>query len=440
MDPSEKSPLLSRAINQKEGETVHSGCSSIVASENFSSHSSRKPFHYPPGEHGHIVADSDADVAATYSRYRYYNKLVDPSLQLLSIPDHVLPPFFLVPFFKTSAEGEQSSFVTIFAIWNTMMGTSLLSMPWAISQAGFAGGILLVLAIGLLCLYTAYRVLSSPSLFTGLKGEPLEFSDVCHHFLGQWGERLAIVFSMMPLLGATVVFWVLMSTFLANTSVFVYDHIAGIIGPDDQSASLLCAQSYSEQHLLDTLFFYNGTNTTDDKIQDILQSKYTMPLVLVLLLFPVINLKSPSFFFKFNALGTISVFYLIIYIFVKAANWGINIDFSDKTNLFYSPLFKTTFPALTGVLCLSFFIHNCVISMMRNQRNPENNKRDLSIAFGLVISTYLLVAIPFYISFPLAKACIEDVSGHRFGLVLAYKNRANNRSHCKPLLLLLPFC
>lgn len=408
MEPSEKSPLLSRAINQKDGETVRSGCSSLAASENLSSHSSRKPFHYPPGEHGHIVADLDSDVAATYSRYRYYNKLVDPSLQLLSIPDHVLPPFILVPFFKTSAEGEQSSFVTIFAIWNTMMGTSLLSMPWAISQAGFAGGILLVLAIGLLCLYTAYRVLSSPSLFTGLKGEPLEFSDVCRHFLGKWGERLAIVFSMMPLLGATVVFWVLMSTFLANTSIFIYDHIAGIIGPDDQSASLLCAQSYSDQHVLDTPFFYNGTNTTDDRIQDILESKYTMPLVLVFLLFPVINLKSPSFFFKFNALGTVSVFYLIVYIFVKAANWGVNIDFSDQTNLFYSPLFKTTFPALTGVLCLSFFIHNCVISMMRNQKNPENNKRDLSIAFGLVISTYLLVAIPFYISFPLAKACIKD--------------------------------
>ncbi|GFR71206.1 sodium-coupled neutral amino acid transporter 9 homolog [Elysia marginata] len=28
----------------------------------------------------------------------------------------------------------QSSVVTIFSMWNTMMGTSLLSMPWAIKQ------------------------------------------------------------------------------------------------------------------------------------------------------------------------------------------------------------------------------------------------------------------------------------------------------------------
>ncbi|XP_050042403.1 neutral amino acid transporter 9-like isoform X2 [Dermacentor andersoni] len=407
MEPNEKSPLLSSAINRNDSETARSGCSSAAVSESFSSHSSRKPFHYPIGEHGHIVPDSDANVAATYSRYRYYTKLVDPSLQMLCIPEHVLPAYLSLPFFKPSADGEQSSFVTIFAIWNTMMGTSLLSMPWAISQAGFAGGIVLVLAIGLLCLYTAYRVLSSPSL-TGLKGEPLEFSDVCHHFLGEWGERLAIVFSMMPLIGATVVFWVLMSTFLSNTSVFVYDHIAGIIGPDDQSASLLCAKSFSESYDADVSLFSNSTNTTNDKILDVLESKYTMPIVLVFLLFPVLNLKSPSFFFKFTSLGTISVFYLLIYIFIKAASWGININFVDKTNLYYTPLFKTTFSALTGVLCLSFFIHNCIISMMRNQRRPENNKRDLSIAFGLVITTYLLVAIPFYATFPMAKSCIED--------------------------------
>uniref|UniRef100_A0A6G5ABW1 Putative amino acid permease f13h10.3 protein n=1 Tax=Rhipicephalus microplus TaxID=6941 RepID=A0A6G5ABW1_RHIMP len=143
-------------------------------------------------------------------------------------------------------------------------------------------------------------------------------------------------------------------------------------------------------------------------ILDVLESKYTMPIVLVFLMFPVINLKSPSFFFKFTSLGTISVFYLLIYIFIKSANWGVNINFVDKTNLFYTPLFKTTFPALTGVLCLSFFIHNCIISMMRNQKRPANNKRDLSIAFGLVITTYLLVGIPFYITFPMAKSCIED--------------------------------
>ena len=42
-----------------------------------------------------------------------------------------------------------------------MMGTSLLSMPWAINQAGFVTGILLLLAMAGLMLYTSYRILKS---------------------------------------------------------------------------------------------------------------------------------------------------------------------------------------------------------------------------------------------------------------------------------------
>lgn len=36
--------------------------------------------------------------------------------------------------------------------------------------------------------------------------------------------------------------------------------------------------------------------------------------------------------------------------------------------------------------------------------------RDLTIAFILVTVTYTLVGAVFYICFPLAKSCIEDVS------------------------------
>ena len=41
-----------------------------------------------------------------------------------------------------------------------MMGTSILSMPWAIHQAGLALGIAIVIAMTGLCLYTAWRVVT----------------------------------------------------------------------------------------------------------------------------------------------------------------------------------------------------------------------------------------------------------------------------------------
>lgn len=42
-----------------------------------------------------------------------------------------------------------------------MMGTSLLSMPWAIEQAGFILGLGLLIFMALITLYTSYRVMNS---------------------------------------------------------------------------------------------------------------------------------------------------------------------------------------------------------------------------------------------------------------------------------------
>lgn len=36
--------------------------------------------------------------------------------------------------------------------------------------------------------------------------------------------------------------------------------------------------------------------------------------------------------------------------------------------------------------------------------------RDLSIAYGLVTATYVVIGVAFYLTFPLAKTCIQDVS------------------------------
>ncbi|XP_022253990.1 sodium-coupled neutral amino acid transporter 9-like isoform X2 [Limulus polyphemus] len=95
----------------------------------------RRPFHYPSASNlGSINEDQSIEVSATLSRHRYYSKLADPSLETLKIPDHVVPSYFFYPFPFRKIVGKQNSIVTIFSIWNTMMGTTLLSMPWAVQQ------------------------------------------------------------------------------------------------------------------------------------------------------------------------------------------------------------------------------------------------------------------------------------------------------------------
>lgn len=126
------------------------------------------------------------------------------------------------------------------------------------------------------------------------------------------------------------------------------------------------------------------------------------------------------------------------------------------------PEFRLLFPQLTGVLTLAFFIHNCVITIMKSNKNQQNNVslvqsdtvsglaqfvwfywmwqnsfqrtctclpadwwmryfwilfyflqvRDLSVAYLLVGLTYLYVGVLIFAAFPsppLSKDCIEPV-------------------------------
>ncbi|NXG17413.1 S38A9 protein, partial [Grallaria varia] len=161
-----------------------------------------------------------------------------------------------------------------------------------------------------------------------------------------------------------------------------------------------------------SVMFSSGNNTGFELFEKWWNKSQTVPFYLIAVLLPMLNLKSPSFFAKFNVLGTVSVVYLVFLVTVKAARLGIHLEFNWFTeNEFFVPEFRILFPQLTGVLTLAFFIHNCVITLLQNNRNQENNVRDLSIAYFLVGLTYLYVGVIIFASFPsppLSKECIEQ--------------------------------
>ena len=99
----------------------------------------------------------------------------------------------------------------------------------------------------------------------------------------------------------------------------------------------------------------------------------TVPIYLALLLLPLVSFKSATFFTKFNALGTVSVFYIVAFVIIKASQWGVHVEFSDESSPFYVPLIRSNFPALSGMLALALYLHNCVVSIMKNNRHQEKN-------------------------------------------------------------------
>lgn len=66
-----------------------------------------------------------------------------------------------------------------------MMGTSLLSMPWAIEQAGLVAGLALILVMAGLCFYTAYCLLIVYNVY----GKSYLEDFICLNSISLWCSR-----------------------------------------------------------------------------------------------------------------------------------------------------------------------------------------------------------------------------------------------------------
>uniref|UniRef100_A0A1B6KXM9 Amino acid transporter transmembrane domain-containing protein n=1 Tax=Graphocephala atropunctata TaxID=36148 RepID=A0A1B6KXM9_9HEMI len=293
---------------------------------------------------------------------------------------------------------KQSSLVTIFVLWNTMVGTSLLAMPWGVERAGLAMGLVLAIFMGALCCYTAYCNVATQAAYGPAGGE---ISELARHMLGPRVEFLSKLFSYIVLLGALIVYWILMSNFLYFIVDYIYTATTGGFKDIDfnVAGSEIC--------------LINGmkSNITSDLQPSMFKQAWnlkTVPIYLIVLLGPLLSFKSATFFTKFNSLGTMSLVYLILFVVVKAWSWGVNLDMTNPASVHYSEWVEPSFFATSGTLAMSYYMHNIIITVMRSNKNQKNNARDVTIGYSLGVGTYLIVGSLFYISFPLAKSCIED--------------------------------
>jgi len=217
-------------------------------------------------------------------------------------------------------------------------------------------------------------------------------------------ERFATSFSLVALFGGVIVYWILMSNFLFGTGTVIHDSISPMFGDkqDDYVFNNTC-----EVICVDDADAVEPSTSKDAIFHKFWQLK-TVPVYLAIIVLPLMMFKDATFFQKFNGAGTISVIYIIIFVLVKAFNCGIHLNFVNERAVEYAKPADSHFWSLTGTLSLSLFLHNAILSIMRHQRNPENNVRDLSWAFVLTSLTYFIVGVVFYITFPLTKNCISD--------------------------------
>ncbi|XP_067951828.1 neutral amino acid transporter 9-like isoform X2 [Watersipora subatra] len=320
--------------------------------------------------------------------------------------------------FQSPTKGKQSSFVTVFSIWNTMVGSTLLTLPWAVAQAGFVLAIVLLALMAALNLYTSYRIIKSAESMKCPISGVTEFSDICKKYLGRCGEIITIFSSSILMVGILLVYWVIMANTLYSIVCFIYNTFEGTAHETGSSNS-----SYGDKYILCMMEDFspeeesseltvsrrviNSSNSTDDQLfHNYWDVNKTVPFFLLFLLVPIINFKSSSFFTKFTAFGNISAFYLLGFVTYKLSIWGLHMDFDEVPGHY----FRWSFPVITGVGAMALHIQVPILSIVRQQKNPQNNVRDLTIAYICVTLTYTYVGCAFYAGWPMiSKDCIDQM-------------------------------
>ncbi|KAF0687638.1 Aste57867_20622 [Aphanomyces stellatus] len=271
-------------------------------------------------------------------------------------PPHVLPPAAFVrgsseenlAEFNAPAHKYQSTWSTVFSIWNTMIGSTLVALPYGFSCSGVLLGIGIVILVGVICCYTCNLVVYYGRDFA-------DFGDLTQYHFGKRAQVLTLSVSVFVLLGACIAYHVLMKqcAYTVVRATLDWFHVDGAAWTPATAALLVC------------------------------------------LLYPLTNLKEFSTLVFLNSFGIPFLLFTIYFITYH----GVHVISSHAPMDHIDFGAKSTFGVLGGIVTLSFFIHNAIQPIIRHS-NPTYHSRDVTIAYLLVGLSYVVVGVLGYIGFP----------------------------------------
>lgn len=270
-----------------------------------------------------------------------------------------------------------SSIQTIFSIWNTMIGSTTVSIPYNVYLAGIVPTIFIGLLYGFICYFTC-------SIYVKLSGNDEEFANIVFSYFhyafgkksGKIGKTIQLLFNLMINVGATFVYFLIINqNFYPCLCLFLK-----IFGCDLNSQDIA-------PHFNQFSIFYCS-------------------LLVCIVVFPLTILKEMGCLVKFNSLGIYFVSGLLLFVIYSgiASLTNTNFHFEYKENVDgstdrYLYLFGPDITKIMGTLSLGLFCHSVILPVLKNNRKQENNQRDLFIGYTCVTFTYIIIGILGYIGF-----------------------------------------
>jgi sodium-coupled neutral amino acid transporter 9 len=250
-------------------------------------------------------------------------------------------------------EYRQTRVQTVMSIVNTMMGTTIVALPFGLAESGLGTGLFITAILGAISCYTCLIIVESS------KAGAEDFALCVRQFLGQRVQLLAWAISVAIILGAAIVYHILMQeTLFALVSTLILS-----ARPD---------------------------------VVDVSQVGWRREWAALIpwFLYPISNLKDLSLLVKMNSIGFLFLAYVIVFIVSHGfhAMIGENVPMTAVATLPASASVYTptgllqivvggtpNFASLGGMMMLSFFIHNCIQPIIKNA-NPKTRRVDIMIA------------------------------------------------------------
>lgn len=111
---------------------------------------------------------------------------------------------FPLPLMLRESGEKHNSYVIVFSIWNTMIGTAVVCLPWAFQQAGMLLATCICFSSFIVCFYTTRLIVIST-------GSDADFSITLMKYFGKAGYYAGIVFPALLLLGTISALFVILS-------------------------------------------------------------------------------------------------------------------------------------------------------------------------------------------------------------------------------------
>lgn len=294
----------------------------------------------------------------------------------------------------------------IFTLWNTMMGSTLLVMPYTFNQAGW----LLALGLSVICAIIAQFTCNLILVFgEGMMADPsAEFADLALLHFGYFGKLLAFLTGNLVVTGAAVAMHGYMATVLSHLIAYTPMHggfcsAAATVGP---VASFANATASALLETADNWRLGSGDESWQPR-PDALVSPCLAGLVktwppvnkdapapllvlaVLIVVFPLANLPSIKMLARLNTVGVLCFMIILGFSYASAGVAGIEEKAFDKHQMVKPASAGIVF----GIFSLSFFIHNAVMTIMRGAAEPRHNQRDLVVAFFLVWLCYASMGV-----------------------------------------------